>query len=187
MDRVELMKQNLRKWVKQIDYIRNKLQRISGFVHSNSMRLFDNHLKKTRDHFESALTTPEGWQSYASITKSERLTNSIIIGYRLEVFTLEVRFEFLAIRHENAFFGFYNPEAFKLFGLTPELVYDKGLSGGGKIPAYDAVRSAIQNDPSLILREREKVTEYINKGCQTSVFKRTGDPFPIDLTIPEGY
>lgn len=187
MDNVELMKADLRKRVEQIEYIRQKVGRISGRGEFSTIRLFEHKLETVRKRYEAALT-PAGWQSsYASITKSDRLTQSLIVGRRLEVFTFEVNFELMAIRYDSGFFGFWHPDRFNLFGLDFELVYNQGSSGGVRVPRYDAVRSAIQEDPSMIPRERERVTEYIMRGCQTCVFKRNGESFPIDLTIPYGY
>lgn len=186
MDRVELMKLHLRKMITQIEYIRHKLQHISRFNEFSKMKLFDYELEKAKKYYENALS-PSGWQPYISITNSEKLTNSIIVGHRLEIFAYEVRFERFAIRYENEFFGFYHPEPFNLFGISEELIYNKGINGGIRIKEYDDVRSAIQNDPSLILKEREKVTTYLYRGSETSVFRRNGGKFPIDLTIPGGY
>ena len=186
MDRAELMKEDLRKRITQIEYIRHKLQHISRFYEFPNLKLFDHKLEKVKKSFEDAFT-PTGWYPYISITNNESLTNAILLGRRLEIFVYEVRFERLAIAYDSGFFGFYHPEPFKLFGLNEELVYNNGLHGGVRIPAYDEVRLAIRRDPSLILREREKVTAYIYKGSETSVFRRNGGKFPIDLTIPGGY
>jgi len=188
MDRVELMRSHLRQMITKIEYIRHKLQHVSRFNEFTEMKLFDHHLEKTKKYYENALTTPSGWQSFDSITKSERLTNSILIGHRLEIFAFEVRFERLAVKYANEFYGFYHPEPFNLFGISEYLIYDKGIiSKDVRSKEYDAVRSAIQKDPSLILKEREKVTAYLYRGCETAVFKKSGKSFPIDLTVPGGY
>lgn len=185
MDRAEILKSDMRKRIKQIEHIMYKLQCISGFRSNTTVSLFHHKLEEKRKHFKNALSTPQGWMSYESISKSDSLTNSILVGNRLEIFALEIYYEELAIRYHNAFFGFYNPEPFKLFGTFPDYIYYKGKSGGLK--QYNEIRTAVQNDPSLILKEREKITAYLKKGWEYCVSKRKGEPFPIDLTIPEGY
>ena len=187
MDTEELLKNDMRKRIKQINYIIRKTQLIPRYYSNTTLKLFLHRMDKRKKYYENALNTAGGWIPFNSISKSEHLTNSIIVGQRLEVFAFEVEFERLALRYHSGFFGFYHPESFKLFGINEQYVYDKGVSNGVRIPAYDTVRSAIQNDPSLILREREKVTAYLKRGWETCVSKRQGENFPIDLTIPEGY
>ncbi len=187
MTRAERLKDDLNKRIAQINHIRLKVQRLNSFASSSTLRAFENRLKKRQEYFEDAYRGGPNWISYQSLSNSEELTTSIIVGQRLEIFTLEVEFERFAITYSTEFFGFYSPEPFKLFGLEPDLVFNKGYSGGYYVDSYGRVRDAINKNPSLILKEREKVTEYLIRGSETCVYKRQGKPFPIDLTVPYGY
>lgn len=182
--RAEKLRADLRKRVKQIDYIMQKVTRISTYSQFATLKVFYNRLEKKKKYFENALTTPAGWVSFESISKNERYTESLLVGNRLEVFGFEIEYEQFAIHYDKGFFGFYHPDRFLLFGIPPEYVFSRGEYGKDD---YARVRSAVQNDPSLILREREKVTAYLKKGWESCPSKRRGEEFPIDLTIPEGY
>lgn len=182
--RAERIRADLRKRVKQIDYIMHKVQRISTYTQFANIRVFYHRLDKKKKYFENALTTPAGWIPFDSISRNERYTESALVGNRLEVFGFEIEFEQLAVNYDRGFFGFYHPDRFLLFGISPEYVFSRGEYGKDD---YAKVRSAIQKDPSLILRERERVTAYLKKGWESCASKRNGEKFPIDLTIPEGY
>lgn len=187
MTRAERLKNDLYIRIAQIKHIRSKVQRLSGFASSSTLRVFDNRLKRRQDYFQNAYDGLANWNSYQSISNSEELTHSIIVGQRLEIFALEVEFEMFALKCNWEFFGFYNPDRFMLFGLHPDLVYNKGYSGSYYVDSYGRVRDEINKNPYLISKEREKVTAYLMKGCEYCSFKKQGKPFPIDLSIPYGY
>ena len=187
MTTTEKLKNDLCVRIEQLKHIRHKVQHLNGFSSSSTLKVFDNRLKKRQDYFQNAYDGGANWNSYRSISSSEDLTHSIIVGQRLEIFALEVEFEMFALKCSREFFGFYNPDRFMLFGLSPELVYNKGYSGGYYVDSYARVRDEINKDPSLILKEREKVTQYLIRGSETCAYKKQGKPFPIDLTVPYGY
>lgn len=183
--RAEKLRADIRKRIKQISCIMDKAQHITGYSQFPNVRLFYHKLEKRKKYFENALATPGGWIPFDSISRTERLTDSILVGHRLEVFAFEIEYEQLALGYHRGFFGFYHPDPFLLFGISPGYVYNKGQSGG--VTQYNEVRTAVGKDPSMILRERERITAYLKKGWETCASRRNGEPFPIDLTIPEGY
>ena len=187
MDNTELIKSDLRLRIKQIEHIRQKVKRINRYSEFAHIRLYANKLDEVRREYESRLT-PTGWAGIASIAANDKLTKSILSTYRLNTFIYEVRYESMAVNYDTNFFGFYNPETFTLFGLSTDTVFNFGMiSGGYRDEGYGKLMIAVKEDPSIIQREREKVTAYLYRGFESTVSKRRGNPFPIDLTVPGGY
>lgn len=187
MDNTELIKSDIRLRIRQLEHIQHKVRHIDRYNEFSDIRLFDHRLEKAKKIYESRFT-PTGWAGMSSIAGNERLTKSILSTYRLNAFIYEIRFESLATNYDSRFFGFYHPETFSIFGLSPRLVFNFGMiTSDRRDPGYDKLMMALRDDPSLIQREREKITAYLYRGSETSVFKRKGERFPIDLTIPGGY
>lgn len=187
MDYTERIKSDIRLRIRQLDYIQSKLRSIPRFSQFTDLKCFFHKLTDEKKKYEERLT-PTGWAYLGSVPYTERLAESFLLNNRLRSFVYEVRYETLAVNYHDAFFGFYHPESFLLFGLSPGTVYNFGMmSGGIRDAGYSKFLTALHKDPSLITREREKVTAYIMRGIETSVFKRKGEKFPIDLTIPGGF
>ena len=187
MDNTELIKSDLRLRIRQIEHIMNKVRHIDRFGEFSDIKLFYYKLSDVKKEYESRFT-PTGWAGISGIAGNDRLTRSVLTGYRFKSFVYEVRYESLAVNYDTRFFGFHHPEPFLLFGISSATVFNFGkISGGFQDEKYNKVLSDVHKDPSLILRERERVTAYLMRGCGTSVFKRNGESFPIDLTIPGGY
>ena len=187
MDNTELIKSDLRLRIRQIEHIRQKVQRIDRYREFPHIRLYADRLERVRKEYESRFT-PAGWAGIASVALNDKLTRSILSTYRLNSFIYEVRFESMAVNYDSRFFGFYHPEPFTLFGLSTDTVFNFGMiSGGYRDEGYGKLMIAVKEDPSIIQREREKVTAYLYRGFESTVSKRHGKPFPIDLTIPGGY
>ncbi len=183
----ELLKSSIKKHIAQLDCIMGKVKHISRYSEFPEIRLFYYKLDEKKKYFERAISSPGAWQQFAGIARNKRLTDSILVGWRIEIFAHEVRYERLLLYYGNELWGFYNPDRFLLFGLPEDYVYNGGMLNGSQRPEYSKVRTEIQNNPDLILKEREKVTQYLKKGYENSVAKRNGKPFPIDVTIPYGY
>ena len=187
MDYELLLKSDYRLRIRQLTYIREKLARIPRFREFSDMVMFYHKLNDEIKKYENYFTA-SGLYNLSNIAKSRTVSESVLLSNRFHTFVYEMRYESLAVNYHDAFFGFYHPEKFTLFGLPTSTVYNFGaITGGYRDADYDKMYAALRRDPDMILREREKVTKYIMRGCETSVFKRNGEPFPIDLTVPGGY
>ena len=188
MDVAEKINADLRLRIRQVAHIRDKVRRITRYSEFPEIRLFAHRLAEVKEEYEKILAVPYSWLSYEAVLKNEKIRSSVLFGWRLDTFVYEVRYERMALRDHGLFFGFYNPDSFLLFGLPEDIVYSKGYYNGARNEEYFAVRKRLQEDPSLLLAEREKVTDYLRRGCDTPLFRSRGLSFPpIDLTVPGGY
>lgn len=188
MDIAERVNADLRLRVEQLACIKDKVMHITRYSEFPEIRLFAHHLEETKKKYEGILAAPGSWLSYDAVLKNEKVRSSVLFGWRLDTFVYEVRYERMALRDHSRFFGFYNPDSFLLFGLPEHIVYGKGYYNGAQNKEYFEVLKKLQKDPSLILAEREKVTAYLRRGCDTPLFRSKGLSFPpIDLTVPGGY
>ena len=188
MDYELLLKSDYRLRIRQLTHIREKLAHIPRFSEFSDMVMFYHKLNDEIKKYENYFTAT-GLYNLSNMAKSKTVSESVLLSNRFHTFVYEVRYESLAVKYHGAFFGFYHPEPFALFGLPVSTVYNFGaITGGFRDEDYDKMYSALRQNPdTMIMREREKVTKYIMRGCETSVFKRKGEPFPIDLTVPGGY
>ncbi|MBO7293115.1 MAG: hypothetical protein J6V07_04190 [Clostridia bacterium] len=188
MDIAEKIFADLRLRIRQLAHIGDKVKRITRYAEFPEIRLFARHLEDTKKKYEGILAVPGSWLSYDAVLKNERVRSSVLFGWRLDTFVYEVRYERMALRDHGTFFGFYNPDPFLIFGLPEHIVYGKGYYNGAQSKEYFAVLKKLQENPSLIPAEREKVTAYLRRGCDTPLFRGRGLAFPpIDLTVPGGY